>query len=534
MHRPKIMRIISITLAFCAVLALQASLAQAEAKGATSGSAHTSQRHWREPIPVVRISSSEEMSLLETGREGWHQKHYACAPGFKCPLDNAPCCKGGKTCCPYGCNDDAEPITCKPNKYKSALHAAQQKIREEARKAEARGLKKGELERKQKKRFSELDRKSRHEHKLKKLATIQEATIKKRRKRKESSTKHATAATVAKQARQEEAEKREEASKAQQRDVPLKNRFENYHRNYRSALYTLVDDLCIVSGMIIGPNQRGRIAKLPQKCRPAERLVFDLHISRASTARYDVLANGDIRWCGGAARDGGKSGHWVPLDGVVFPVAGKVEELRIPLNPPWVDYGRSGYQGGRYHVTKGGMCALSGLVRTSDWKASTMKNPIFTLGPECRPHGGRMVFSVNQHDHSFRIDILPNGEGRFIAGTKDRPWLSLTGLVWFPKSFKPLQLLNGWRRLNRKFRMPSLRKYQNLCVLSGVAGATAGWRSVMARLPPQCRPAKRLVFHINAHEKSARVDVLPNGFVQWIAGQKKDWVTFDGIRFVVP
>lgn len=48
---------------------------------------------------------------------------------------------------------------------------------------------------------------------------------------------------------------------------------------------------------------------------------------------------------------------------------------------------------------------------------------------------------------------------------------------------------------------------QNLCVLSGLARPGDGWRSVIGKLPMKCRPAERLIFNVNAHDVSQRIDV---------------------------
>uniref|UniRef100_A0A7S0L758 Uncharacterized protein n=1 Tax=Coccolithus braarudii TaxID=221442 RepID=A0A7S0L758_9EUKA len=283
--------------------------------------------------------------------------------------------------------------------------------------------------------------------------------------------------------------------------------------------------------MSIGPKQNTRVAKLPPTCRPPERLVFDLHISRVSTARYDVLPNGDIMWAGGAFRSGGSLGHWVAYDGITFMVRGE-QQLRVPLNPPWVDYGMAGYQGARYHVNRDKLCVVSGLIRTSDWRASAMTNPIFTLDPTCRPDK-RLVFQVNHHEYSFRVDVLENGEGHLIAGKKQHAWISLSGIVFYHRQKEALKLENGWGRYNKIYRAPSLKKKGNLCVLSGLARAYDGWVEHIATLPEKCRPAQRLIFSVSAHDKSQRIDVLPSGKVMWVDGAKT-WVSFDGIRYGVP
>ena len=55
-------------------------------------------------------------------------------------------------------------------------------------------------------------------------------------------------------------------------------------------------------------------------------------------------------------------------------------------------------------------------------------------------------------------------------------------------------------------------------MVSGLARATNGridgkFGSVITTLPANCRPNKRLIFAMNNHEISQRVDVLPDGRV---------------------
>merc|ERR1712100_557751 len=74
----------------------------------------------------------------------------------------------------------------------------------------------------------------------------------------------------------------------------------------------------------------------------------------------------------------------------------------------------------------------------------------------------------------------------------------------------------------------------NLCVVSGLIKATRGMRNPITRLPPNCRPNKRLIFNLNNHENTLRVDVLPNGQIHKVAGIfRHGWLSLDGIVFAV-
>merc|ERR1712216_233128 len=70
------------------------------------------------------------------------------------------------------------------------------------------------------------------------------------------------------------------------------------------------------------------------------------------------------------------------------------------------------------------------------------------------------------------------------------------------------------------------------CVVSGLA-KSGKWGNI-ATLPSSCRPSKRLIFNVNNHVKSARVDVQTSGVVSWIAGGKDhQWISLTGILFPV-
>ena len=52
--------------------------------------------------------------------------------------------------------------------------------------------------------------------------------------------------------------------------------------------------------------------------------------------------------------------------------------------------------------------------------------------------------------------------------------------------------------------------------------------------PTGSRPDHRLIFNCNTHESNVRVDVFPNGDVQYIAGTRiNNWISLGGISFVL-
>jgi hypothetical protein len=71
----------------------------------------------------------------------------------------------------------------------------------------------------------------------------------------------------------------------------------------------------------------------------------------------------------------------------------------------------------------------------------------------------------------------------------------------------------------------------NVCIQAGNAAAT--WSTIFT-LPTGYRPAARTVFVVNATDGFGRVDVLPDGEVQflWPAGPLESFIALDGISFV--
>ena len=72
----------------------------------------------------------------------------------------------------------------------------------------------------------------------------------------------------------------------------------------------------------------------------------------------------------------------------------------------------------------------------------------------------------------------------------------------------------------------------NLVILSGMLKGTKARPAHVATLRSEYRPAKRLVFNVNADENPARVDVYPNGVVRVeVGGTEFGWISLSGITF---
>ena len=271
--------------------------------------------------------------------------------------------------------------------------------------------------------------------------------------------------------------------------------------------------LCLASGLI----KRGGwalLADLPEACSPAGRLIFNLN-NHAKTARVDVKPSGEVFWVAG-----GKDHGWVSLDGIVLKPGEGGQALK--LKNGWVNYD-GGYRKARV-ARIGGLCVVSGLIKGGGWST------LAVLPEPCRP-SHRLIFNLNNHAKTARVDVMPSGEVLWVAGGKDHGWVNLDGIVFKPgDGGDPLALHNNWKNYSRGYRGARLARVGGLCLVSGLIEG-ANWGS-LAVLPEQCRPAERLIFNLNNHHNTARVDVKPTGEILWVTGGKDHgWISLTGIVF---
>jgi len=94
----------------------------------------------------------------------------------------------------------------------------------------------------------------------------------------------------------------------------------------------------------------------------------------------------------------------------------------------------------------------------------------------------------------------------------------------------PLKLANGWSDYGSGYSPGRIIKKGNEITLSGLlAGSNF---STICVLPEDCRPKQRLIFTLNHNEYIMRFDILPDGSLQYCAGQNSyNWISLDGIHF---
>ncbi len=81
---------------------------------------------------------------------------------------------------------------------------------------------------------------------------------------------------------------------------------------------------------------------------------------------------------------------------------------------------------------------------------------------------------------------------------------------------KFLSFGHGWSAYGHEYGHPSFSVSDDICILDGlIKGSSWG---LLATLPSECRPQERIIFNVNNHQYTTRVDVLPDGGVHWVAG----------------
>jgi len=333
--------------------------------------------------------------------------------------------------------------------------------------------------------------------------------------------------------------------------IALSKRLKPLTRGYRYPLYTVLGNVCVLSGVVNGTNLYGKLGRLPLDCRPKQRHIFSTRVGKDRLLRVDVTPAG---WIVGR-RDNSdmlsvnassskalvsdpsklpKLPGSLSLEAVSFPVA-SAQLKAVPLQKGWKNFG------GRFQnlsvFQNGDLCMLSGLVRLQSDNIAKWPAHIANLPISCRPLDGRLSFRVFDGSEPHRVDILPSGRVLWVVGNRRNSWLSLSGVSFFTASTtNPITLLNGWRSFKRGYRVPSWRAQGPLVVLSGMASVDS-FSGHIATLPRQARPSARLSFTTTHDKDTWQLEVLPNGRIVFVSGPNSSfrdrWVSLDGVSFLL-
>jgi hypothetical protein len=242
----------------------------------------------------------------------------------------------------------------------------------------------------------------------------------------------------------------------------LKNGWLPYGKGYSVPQTAKYGKLCVLSGTIKRRGNKNPLTTLPEDCRPTKRLIFNLYnnggkqnrgCTNGCTLRVDVLTNGQIHIISAKGQY-----RWISLSGISFTTGGQ-KNVRV-LNS-WKGYGGS-YRSPTY-TRLGKLCEVEGLLRGSKWG-----RPMVQLPRACRPRQ-RLIFNVNNHARTARVDVKPNGHITWIGGGRNHGWISLSGIV-FPTTTRTtnLKLLNSWRSYGGEYGKVNVAETGTLCVVSGL------------------------------------------------------------------
>merc|ERR1711988_1037479 len=296
--------------------------------------------------------------------------------------------------------------------------------------------------------------------------------------------------------------------------LSLVNGWTSYEHGYGAATVSKVDGYCFVQGLVKGSHW-GHLATLSSNCRPNKRLIFNMN-NNEGTARVDVETNGAIMWVAGAKNHG-----WLSLAGITFS-AGSTSQVNLSIKNGNSNYGHS--YGPTTYVVRGGFCAVEGLLKVTHW------GHLATLPSNCRPDK-RLIFNLNNNEHTTRVDVTTDGGIHFIDGGKSHAWLSMTGIMFPVGSLgqHSLSLVNRWQAYGHGYGSPTYTIKNGMCEVNGlIKGNHYGHIASVGN--SNCWPRRRLIFNMNHNGGVARIDFLTNGQIHWAGGTKGSWISLSGIQ----
>eukprot|EP00913_Durusdinium_trenchii_P007624 g7163.t1 len=273
--------------------------------------------------------------------------------------------------------------------------------------------------------------------------------------------------------------------------------------------------MCMLEAIVLDGAAWTLFAQLPEGCRPTKQLIFAVGESVQVYAFEREGPKGMKPWALSVPRHF----NWVSLSNIAF-APGTVGHITLPLHNGWSAYG--GAYGSPDYTVRNGICSLEGLVFKS---GGFFVQHIATLPEDCRP-SAILVFNVDNHGATSRVDINRDGIVTWAAAGGHQEWVALSGIVFSPMSSGasayPIPLASGWHNYGNGFADAAYH------VVDGICGT---WGH-LATLPSDCRPSKVLIFSMNHHDSQLRVDVRANGEIHYIAGTVTyDWVSLSGILF---
>merc|ERR1711988_1140068 len=396
---------------------------------------------------------------------------------------------------------------------------------------------------------------------------------KKEKKVKESETKERKKKADC-QAKQELEQMQIRFTIAEDRAVELGTGWQNFGNNYEGLRLQKQGNLCLLSGLIrVGEEtistgsdkgkkfwhametliqtgessmntpavagQWGDIASIGNQCKPNTMIELAAN-NHAEISKITIDKDGVVKWKSGGSRHG-----WISLSGVMWKAGGVMDGNidGVPEHIASVMHGTvtfaNGWKGEGVSVYRqGNICAVLGQT----YGGRNFQGRVMTLPTNCRPKR-KYMFAFSHGKQSFRVDVDVDGAVvPYKVPDSVEKYLNLQTIIFPVVEGTELELHNdrGWRP-SSKFPPPQAYRQGALCVLSGVAyngDIRSGIHSLLkhsgspAVLPEWCIPRHRMAFTVISTEgKVQRVDVLDDGSIRWIAGQREKYMNLVGIRF---
>ncbi|CAJ1393423.1 unnamed protein product, partial [Effrenium voratum] len=290
-----------------------------------------------------------------------------------------------------------------------------------------------------------------------------------------------------------------------QQSISLHEGWTIYGGDWTPPVWSVVEGMCVLEGMIKRDTGGQALATLPVDCWPMSQLLFNARDAER-TSRVDITPEGILI-------AGRQSARWISLSGIAFPQSpGGIRML--PLRSNWVRYDDDGTYGYPTFTVRNGICVVDAMLKDGSW-ASTLAQ----LPSNCRPSKS-LIFAANNHDGAARVDVQVPGAVKHIRGSANHGWVSLSNIIFAPGSLGhiALPLVSPWVGYGGSFGTPDYTVRNGVCSVEGmIKGGNWGH---LATLPEDCRPSGRLVFAVSNDDNPARVDVLTNGEIRYAGGAK--------------
>lgn len=279
--------------------------------------------------------------------------------------------------------------------------------------------------------------------------------------------------------------------------------------------YCISEGMCAVEGVIHGGSW-GPLAELPDGCRPNKRLVYSVN-SHDSQARVDVNPQGVVAWAAGD-----KKTPWLGLNGIIFG-AGGVGQSKLDLKGTWEAYGED--FGAPSFAIYGAFISVEGLVRQKEQSfIDRVAGQVADHSVPDKPWKVLENLEHAGHKAGIFLEINQTNDQRFLPAVGS----AVKEIFQDKANADPDQLM----KLKESTQKAAQKQMNFQKLQEGLKGKSWG---VIAQLPSCCRPEKTLTFNVNNHEGSSRVDVHPNGNIEWKAGGRNHaWLSLSGIVFPNP